>query len=47
MAFSWKMAKKRNIRKLKVRKQIMLKLGDTMAAKNIERKLERLEHDKA
>ncbi len=45
MAFSWKAAKKRAIRKLKDRKQNYLKNGKTTEAKDIDRRIVRLEKD--
>ncbi len=43
MAFSWKQKKKDSLKKMKETRQIYLKLGDNMAAKKEERKIERLE----
>ncbi len=41
-AFSWKKAEKDAIKKLVYRKQIYVKLGQMLEAKDIERRIERV-----
>jgi len=45
VAFSWKVAKKRAVKHLKARKEVLLKIGDNQGAEKVKRRIERLQKD--